>query len=276
MPVTTGPGQFFVNSVLNAILRGTTFTPPSTLSLRLMSTATTWTALGTQLTGTNYADKVITLNATNFSTPTTGTTTILTDQLFAANTVSWSSPIASMALIDGSANIWWFWNFSPTKTVTDNDTVDFPASSLSLSLATSTGPVAGMGQFAMNAVLKLFQGTALAAPAALNWRLCTTASTATAAGTQMTGTSYVDEALNPATASYSLASVGTSVNTPAVTWTTGAAGDWATPIVSIVIVDGSANIYFLYNLPTSKPVQSGDTVDVQAGAATFSIVDVTA
>jgi hypothetical protein len=276
MAVTTGPGTYLSNLVLG-LLRGTSITPPSTLTLRLMSTATTATALGTQMTGTNYADLSITLNATNFSTSTTGTTTILTDQLFQASINGWSSPIASMALIDGSSNIWWFWNFAVAQITSNGDTVDFPASSLSLSLTYNASPVTGMGQYLANKVLALFQGTTLTAPTTMNFRLMTTTCSWTTLGTQETGTSYADQALTCNTTNFTAPSGGSNANNTQINWSAAVPdGTWGTPIVSVAAIDSTPNIWWFGNLSATKPIQAGQAVDALVGALVFTIQDVTA
>lgn len=51
------------NSLLNAMLRGAAYTPPSTLYVALFTTPVTATALGTEVTGGSYVRKQVTFNA---------------------------------------------------------------------------------------------------------------------------------------------------------------------------------------------------------------------
>lgn len=275
MSVTQGPGVYLANQICD-LLRGTAIVPPASLTLRLCSTATTATALGTAQTGTDYADKSITLNTTNFTTPTVGTLTIHTDQNFTNSANGWSTPIASAALIDGSANIWWFWNFAPTQPVSNGDIVDFPVDDLSLSFQASTSPVTGAGQYLANQILKLFQGVTLTPPASLNARLFTTAISWTALGTEMTGTGYAAVAYSLNTTNFSAAAAGGAIsNSVAITWSSGTSG-WATPITGIAFTDGSSNIWWFMNLASSKPVADGNVVSAAIAALTFEVTDLTA
>lgn len=136
MPFTT----YLDNSLLQNVFGGVAYAPPSTIYVGLSSTPPTATGGNiTEPSGNGYARVAIANNTTNFSTPTTGTTSNSAAITFPASTGAWvnSAPLNYFIITDSSTNgnILAFGTVSNPQVVNSSGAVlTFPAGTLSLSL----------------------------------------------------------------------------------------------------------------------------------------------
>ncbi len=145
--------NFLRNKLIDAAFRGigsSTLVFPTTLWLRLCSTAPTAATAGTEITGTGYAPVSLTTTASGFSATngdttttnpssgTTGTSSNNTVISFTASAPAAWSTISHWELWDAASggNRWWFGTIvdgagTPTpRSVSIGDPVQFPISQL--------------------------------------------------------------------------------------------------------------------------------------------------
>ena len=117
-------------------------------------------------------------------------------------------------------------------------------------------------------------GTTLAAlgGSAMKLKLTSTASTASASGTELTGTGYTAGGTAFANAS-TASSAGSNVTCPAtaaITWTNGSGGAWS--IQSLEITDSAAKrVWFANWNGAPVAVANGNTFQVAVGAITIAL-----
>jgi len=114
------------NNFINAALRNTAFTPPTTIYVALFTVAPSVSGGGTEVTGGSYARQTAT-----FSAPASGQTSNDAEVLFPVATAGWGT-VTSFALMDASSggNMLYFGNLSTPRDVLTSDQIRFPATQL--------------------------------------------------------------------------------------------------------------------------------------------------
>lgn len=121
------PKSYYLdNSMLNAALRGISFTPPTTVYVALFTVIPTVSGGGTEVTGGNYVRQTV-----SFVTPANGQTSNTSDVLFPIASASWGTVVA-FGLYDAASagNLLYFNQLSVSRTVAINDQVKFPVGQL--------------------------------------------------------------------------------------------------------------------------------------------------
>lgn len=138
--------NYLENKIIDDIFRGQAFTPATTLYVGLFTVAPSDTGGGTEVTGGSYARASIAASLANFagtqgagttvaSSGTGGTTSNNVAITFATPSASWGTVVAFGIFDAASAgNLLFYGNLTISKTINQNDTVTFPAASLSIQI----------------------------------------------------------------------------------------------------------------------------------------------
>lgn len=131
------------NAVLNAILRNTAFSSPTTIYAALFTTAPTTAYTSSSPTGVEVSDTNYTRVAVTFSAPSGGSTSNSGTVSFFGSGAAGPGPytIVAVGLLDvGGApvsapygNLWYFGNLTVSKSVSTGDTLQFAATALAVS-----------------------------------------------------------------------------------------------------------------------------------------------
>lgn len=139
--------NYLENNIIDFVLRGQTFTPPSTLYVGLFTSAPSDTGGGTEVSGGSYARVSLASSLVNWagtqgagtttaSTGTSGTTSNNTVISFPAPTANWGT-ITYVGLFDASTsgNLIIYGALSASKTVNNGDAApSFQAAALSFQI----------------------------------------------------------------------------------------------------------------------------------------------
>jgi hypothetical protein len=122
MPKST----YFDNSMLNAALRNTPYTSPTSVFVALFTTAPLAGGGGTEVSGGSYARQLVT-----WTVPSTGSVSNVADVVYPVASATWGVVVA-FAVFDNavSGNMLYFNNLGASRTVLTNDQVKFPAGQL--------------------------------------------------------------------------------------------------------------------------------------------------
>ena len=125
-----GFSDYFEAQIINHMLRGQPFTPPSTLYLALFTVAPTETGGGTEVSGGGYARQPVTLTAA-----TAGSTSNAADVTFGPATADWGTVVA-FAIFDAATggNMLLYGNLTTSKTILAGDSAKFAAGSLTITV----------------------------------------------------------------------------------------------------------------------------------------------
>lgn len=125
MPKST----FLSNSFLNASLRDTPYTSPTTVYVALYTTAPTSGGGGVEVSGGSYSRQPVT-----WSAPTSGVSSNVADIVYPTATADWGV-ITSFGVFDAitSGNLLYFANLGASRTVLNTDQFKFPAGQLTCS-----------------------------------------------------------------------------------------------------------------------------------------------
>jgi hypothetical protein len=131
--------DYYENQIINHMLRGQAFTPPTTVYVALFTSSTGLeanTGVTGEATGTGYARKAVTL-----SEATTGATANSAEVNFGTAGASWGT-ITHAALVDHETNTTWgtnvnvlAWKVVDSKVVASGDIVKIAASALTFTVA---------------------------------------------------------------------------------------------------------------------------------------------
>jgi len=124
--------NYLENALINATLRNTTFTSPTTVYAALFTTDPTDAGSGTECTGSGYARKAIT-----FAAPSNGVTTNSAAACeFDQATGSWGT-ITHFGIFDAltSGNLLYHGALTTSKTIASGDVFKFATSSVTVTLA---------------------------------------------------------------------------------------------------------------------------------------------
>jgi hypothetical protein len=124
--------NYLENALINATLRNTTFTSPTTVYAALFTSDPTEAGTGTECTGSGYARKSIT-----FAAPSNGVTTNSAAAVeFDQATGAWGT-ITHFAIFDAltTGNMLYYGALTASKTIASGDVFKFATSSVSVTLA---------------------------------------------------------------------------------------------------------------------------------------------
>ena len=134
------------NTLIDWFFRGQAFSPPSTMYVGLLTSAPSDSGSGTEVTGNNYARVSFASSFTNWagtqgagttggSTGTSGTTSNNVAVVFTTPSASWGL-VTHFGIYDAPSggNLLIYGALAVSKTINANDTVSFPAGSLSFQI----------------------------------------------------------------------------------------------------------------------------------------------
>lgn len=125
--------DYLESALINAVLRNTSYTSPTTVYVSLHSTATTDAGGGTELSGNGYARQSCAFDAPGATDGTTQNTSAVT---FSASGGAWSTA-THFAIWDAvsSGNMLFHAALDASRTAGDGDDLTFAAGALSVVLA---------------------------------------------------------------------------------------------------------------------------------------------
>jgi len=121
------PKTYYLDdNFINAALRATPYTSPTTVYVALYTVAPNVGGGGTEVSGGGYGRQIAT-----FAAPVNGQTSNTTDITFPVATATWGT-IVAFALLDAASggNMLYFGNLSTPRTVLVSDQVRFPSGQL--------------------------------------------------------------------------------------------------------------------------------------------------
>jgi hypothetical protein len=123
--------NYLENGLLNAVLRNTSYTSPTTVYVGLYTSNPDEGNTGTEVSGGSYARKSAT-----FGSPSNGVCTNSAAVEFDQATASWGT-ISHVALLDAitSGNLLFYTDITTSKTIESGDIFKIAAGSLSVTLA---------------------------------------------------------------------------------------------------------------------------------------------
>ena len=123
--------NYLENALLNAVLRNTSYTSPTTVYVDLYTSNPGEGNTGTEVSGGSYARKSVAFNS-----PNDGVCTNSASVEFAQATASWGT-ISHMGLLDAitSGNLLYYANVTTSKTIESGDIFKFAAGDISVTLA---------------------------------------------------------------------------------------------------------------------------------------------
>jgi len=127
----TAMSDYLENALINATLRGQTFTAPSTIYLALYTSDPTDLGTGAEVTGGAYARQPVT-----FGLPANGASSVAADVLFPIATAGWGT-ITHIGLFDAASagNLLYYGALTNTKSIAANDQLKVAAGDITVTLA---------------------------------------------------------------------------------------------------------------------------------------------
>ncbi|PGN53933.1 hypothetical protein CN978_29980 [Priestia megaterium] len=119
------------NALINATLRGISYTTPTSVYLALYTSDPTDAKTGTEVTGGGYARQVIT-----FAAPNNGASASSADVLFPVATAGWGT-VTHIAIFDAATagNMLYYGALLTTKSIATNDQLKVAAGDITVTLA---------------------------------------------------------------------------------------------------------------------------------------------
>lgn len=123
--------NYLENALINAVLRNTSYTTPSTVYVGLFTSDPTDANTGTEVSGGSYQRKAVT-----FSSPSNGVTSNSSAIEFDQATANWGT-VTHMGILDASTagNLLFHGQLTSSKTIETGDVFKFNATALSVTLA---------------------------------------------------------------------------------------------------------------------------------------------
>jgi hypothetical protein len=123
--------NYLENGLLNAVLRNTSYSSPTTVYVGLYTSNPDEGNTGTEVSGGSYARKDVT-----FGAPSNGVCTNSAAVEFAQATASWGT-VSHVGLLDAitSGNLLFYTDITTSKTIESGDIFKIAAGSLSVTLA---------------------------------------------------------------------------------------------------------------------------------------------
>jgi len=126
-----GKSDYLENKILDFLLGGVSYTPPTTLYIALFTVAPTDAGGGTEVSGEGYARVAVANNTINFPAASNGTKSNGTTITFPTATSDWGQ-IVAVGIYDSATNgnlLFWA-NLTTARTILSGDTAQFAAGSL--------------------------------------------------------------------------------------------------------------------------------------------------
>jgi len=123
--------NYLENALINAVLRNTSYTSPTTVYVALFTSDPTDAGSGTEVSGGSYARTSVT-----FGAPSNGVTTSNADCTFPQATASWGT-VTHIGLYDASTsgNLLFHTPLDTSKTIDSGDIFKIASGSLTVTLA---------------------------------------------------------------------------------------------------------------------------------------------
>jgi hypothetical protein len=123
--------NYLENALINATLRNTSYTTPSTVYVGLYTSDPTDANTGTEVTGGSYARK-----AATFGAPSNGVSTISSAIEFDQATANWGT-VTHFGILDASTsgNLLYHGELTASKAIDTGDVFKFATSALTVTLA---------------------------------------------------------------------------------------------------------------------------------------------
>ena len=123
--------NYLENALINAVLRNTAYTSPTTVYVALFISDPTDADTGTEVSGGSYARQSVT-----FSAPSNGVTQNSADITFPTCTASWGT-VTHLGLYDASTggNLLFFSDLDTSKTIDTGDVFKITTGNLTVTLA---------------------------------------------------------------------------------------------------------------------------------------------
>ena len=123
--------NYLENALVNAVLRGTSYTSPTSVYLGLFTSNPTDAGTGTEVSGGAYARKAIT-----FSAPSDGVSTSSADVLFPLATAAWGT-VTHIGIFDAltGGNLLFHGTLTNSKTIAADDQLKIAAGDVGITLA---------------------------------------------------------------------------------------------------------------------------------------------
>lgn len=123
--------NYLENALINAVLRNTSYTSPTTVYVGLFTNDPTDADVGTEVTGGSYARTAVT-----FGAPTNGVSTNSADVTFPTATASWGE-VTHVGIYDASTagNLLFHTGLDTAKTIDSGDIFKITSGNLSVTLA---------------------------------------------------------------------------------------------------------------------------------------------
>jgi len=126
----TAMSDYLENALVNAVLRGIPFTPPTNLYLALYTSDPTDANTGVEVSGGGYARQKIT-----FSAPNNGASSSTEDILFPVSTAAWGT-ITHVGIMSAvtSGNLLFYGTLTNSKTIAASDQLKVAAGDITVTL----------------------------------------------------------------------------------------------------------------------------------------------
>jgi len=123
--------NYLENALVNAVLRNTAYTSPTTVYVSLYTTDPTDADTGTEVSGGSYARTAVT-----FGAPSNGVTTNSADVTFPTSTASWGT-VTHIGIHDASTsgNLLFHTPLDTSKTIDSGDIFKITSGNLSVTLS---------------------------------------------------------------------------------------------------------------------------------------------
>jgi hypothetical protein len=127
----TAMSNYLENVLINATLRGQTYTAPTTVYLALYTSNPTDSATGTEVVDGGYVRQII-----SFGIPSNGATSNGSDVIFPIATASWGT-VTHIAIFDAqtAGNLLYYGALTASKTIASGDQLRVAAGDITVTLA---------------------------------------------------------------------------------------------------------------------------------------------
>ncbi|WP_416045951.1 hypothetical protein [Priestia megaterium] len=127
----TAMSNYLENVLINATLRGQTYTAPTTVYLALYTSNPTDSATGTEVVDGGYVRQII-----SFGTPSNGASSNGSDVIFPIATASWGT-VTHIAIFDADTggNLLYYGALTASKTIASGDQLKVAAGDITVTLA---------------------------------------------------------------------------------------------------------------------------------------------
>jgi hypothetical protein len=127
--MTMAMTNYLENKLLEAVVKNTAYTTPTTVYLALFSTAPTDSTSGTELSGSGYSRQAIT-----FGTAANGTITSNATATFSTATGNWSTIVATGIMDASTSGNLLFYKTTAGRNIKTNDQLTVAAGDITITL----------------------------------------------------------------------------------------------------------------------------------------------